>query len=199
MTYNGQTAIDVATGVTSFNMTYSLGTKTLDVLDNMRALLRYQNANSVTTNQSFTVSSSNSCSQYFLPTLPNGTTSWSLGGLRIFARKNASATVSATDKLRVQIRTANTDRTPTSTVLASAEVNVRRLGTDFEWVVLQPKLIRAVGPTTGLCITVDCVGGTAGLVDVAFQQGSSAVMTNATIALPRTAEVPGSHRLRQSV
>jgi hypothetical protein len=176
-TYKNQTPVDIATDVSSFNLTYSLGTRTLNQLDNTGALLKACDAHSTATNNFATVSSVVRCSQFFLPTLPLNTATWNFGGFRFLARRHTGVTVSASDRLTIEIRSANTDRTPTSTVLASMNVNVNRLTTDFDWVVVQSKLIRRLASTTGLCLVIYSTSSN-GLVDVALQEGTSTVFSN---------------------
>jgi hypothetical protein len=176
-TYKNQTPVDIATGVSSFNLTYSLGTRILDQLDNKRALLKACDAHSSATNNYATVSSIVRCSQFFLPTLPLGTATWNFGGFRFLARKHAGVTVAASDKLTIEIRSANTDRTPTSIVLASMNVNINRLTSDFDWVIVQPKMIRRLASTTGLCLVIYSTSSS-GLVDIAIQEGNSTLFSN---------------------
>jgi prepilin-type N-terminal cleavage/methylation domain-containing protein len=176
-TYNQGTAVDLLTDATACSFTYSIGTVTNDVLNFSRAALKLSNAVSGATNTYTTVSSTNWVSQFFQPTLPGAVTKWDLGGYRIMMRRRPGATITSGDYICCEVYAHDSNKKPTGTALSQINVQILRLGTDFEWVVIRPKLIKNISSSSGLCLVVKGLGSIGSLVDIAEQQTASSAST----------------------
>lgn len=91
----------------------------------------------------------------FAPTLPAGTTSWTLNAVRLSLRRNGTAD----STFAVQIRTTN-GQTPTSTVLGSVTVNESTLGTGYTYHDFTFTGISGLSPTAPLAIVIQPISGT---------------------------------------
>lgn len=91
----------------------------------------------------------------FPPTLPDGTTSWTLNSVRLSLRRNGTAD----STFAVQIRTTN-GLVPTSTVLGSVTVSESSLGTGFATHEYTFTGITGLSPTAPIAIVLQPVSGT---------------------------------------
>ena len=93
--------------------------------------------------------------EYFKPTLEAGATSWKITYIKL----SLTAAGGDTGVVAIQIRTANADHTPTSTVLGQATVYESALASGFSWVDVNLGPIADLDPDTGYCIVVLPVSG----------------------------------------
>lgn len=91
----------------------------------------------------------------FPPSLPVGTTSWSLSSVRLSLRRNGTAD----STFAVQVRSTNA-MVPTSTVLASVTVNESSLGTSFAYYDYAITGLSGLSPTAPLAIVLQPISGT---------------------------------------
>jgi hypothetical protein len=91
----------------------------------------------------------------FPPSLPAGTTSWTLNSVRLSLRRNGTAD----STFAVQVRTTN-GQTPTSTVLGSVTVNESSLGTSYAYHDYTFSGISGLSPSAPLAIVLQPISGT---------------------------------------
>jgi hypothetical protein len=90
----------------------------------------------------------------FPPSLPVGTTSWTLNSVRLSLRRNGTAD----STFAVQVRTTN-GQTPTSTVLGSVTVNESSLGTSYAYHDYTFTGISGLSPIAPLAIVLQPISG----------------------------------------
>jgi prepilin-type N-terminal cleavage/methylation domain-containing protein len=90
----------------------------------------------------------------FTPTLPAGTTSWTLNSVRLSLRRNGSAD----STFAVQVRTTNA-QAPTSTVLASVTIDESSLGPSLANVDCTFTPLSGLSPTAPLAIVLQPLSG----------------------------------------
>lgn len=90
----------------------------------------------------------------FAPSLPTGTTSWTLNSVRLSLRRCGTAD----STFAVQIRTTNA-QTPTSSVLASVTINESSLGTSYANVDCTFPSLSGLSPTAPLAIVLQPISG----------------------------------------
>lgn len=91
----------------------------------------------------------------FPPSLPVGTTSWTLNSVRLSLRRNGTAD----STFAVQVRSTN-GQAPTSTVLASVTVSESTLGTSFTYYDYTFTGLSGLSPTAPLAIVLQPISGT---------------------------------------
>ncbi len=100
------------------------------------------------------VSDVESWAQYFKPTLPQDTSSWSVGRVEFMAK-------SAVHKqpTTVELRVPENDLTPSATVIDSATLDSGELGKNHAWITKTFSAATALSPSDGLCLTFQADSG----------------------------------------
>ena len=103
--------------------------------------------------------------QYFKPTLPANTESWKINGVRIRLKKDKG-----TDGvISVQIRDADSNQKPGSTVLAQGTVNESDLSNSFEWVRVNFSPVGELNPVDGFCLMVGYSSGSSTIAKIEYE------------------------------
>ncbi len=95
-------------------------------------------------------------SQYFQPSLPPGTTSWSVTRVRFQAEISGNGSDGIT---KVQLRTEDGSSLPTSTVLEEKLMNETDLTSSPTWQEFAFSGVSGISPTAGLCLVFEWAGG----------------------------------------
>ena len=104
--------------------------------------------------------------QYFKPTLPLNTESWKINGVRIRLKKD-----SGTDGvISVQIRDADSNQKPGSTILTQGTVNESDLSNSFEWVRVNFSPAGELNPVDGFCLVIGYASGSETIGKIEYEQ-----------------------------
>lgn len=169
--FDGSTLAPVIGNVQSLNFNYLVRPAPI-VVENAESTLRTVDQPAGSILATFTVDKDDFAAQYVFPTLPSGTSSWSVTKVQLrLARKGGSNNYS------VQIRTADSTKTPTTTVLAEAIGSIAGLSSTIGWVEVPIGPVTGLDPRQGVCIVVTSKSGSGGdQVTVESVQGSSSAM-----------------------
>ncbi|HEX8877385.1 MAG TPA: prepilin-type N-terminal cleavage/methylation domain-containing protein [Phycisphaerales bacterium] len=154
---NGGAAVAIVPSMRSFDLAAETTTVTVLSADQPIAPATQTVATCSTSSGLGTVqvSSSRWVGVTFMPSLPAGTTSWTLSGVRLSLRRHGTAD----SVVSVQIRSTN-GQNPTSTVLASVNINESSLGASYAWVDCPIPALSNLSPASPLAIVIQPVSGT---------------------------------------
>ena len=165
--YNGGAARIVAQDVHKFNMSYLTttmvpgpgpegpGAAQTETESDERVLMHHDNASGGSM-EAQKIKSSRWCAQYFKPALADDVTKWKITKVQIRAKRYKSPYDGV---IAVQIRTADGNLKPTTTVLAETLLNESALGSGFEWVTVDIGPLADLTPGTGYCLVLKYASG----------------------------------------
>jgi hypothetical protein len=104
---------------------------------------------SVGSSADFTVQNNQTACEYFVPTLPSGTASYSITHICLFLRQSGSP-----GALNLLVTTANALFQPSTTVLAQLTVYSTALDTNYQSLRIPVTGLSGLNPSQGLCIQV---------------------------------------------
>lgn len=157
--YNGGTQATIAENVHHFSLSYLL--KTVPAAgagvpqESDEVILIYHDDAPGGTFEELTITSTQWSAQYFMPDLPDNTESWKITRVQLRAKTSGAAD----GVFAVQIRTADAQRKPSTTVLAETTVNESSLGASFGWVSVDIGPVADLDPSAGYCVVVKHVSG----------------------------------------
>ena len=113
--------------------------------------------------------------QYFKPTLPSNTESWKINGVRIRLKKDSS-----TDGvISVQIRNADSNKKPTSSIRVQGTVNESDLSSSFEWVRVNFTPLGELSPDDGFCLVVAYSSGSSTIAKIEYEKDGNPMTADA--------------------
>lgn len=112
--------------------------------------------------------------QYFKPTLPLNTETWKINGVRIRLKKDRGTN----GVISVQIRDADSNQKPGSTILAQGTVNESDLGRNFEWVRVNFSPVGELNPVDGFCLVVGYSSGSSTIAKIEYENYGSPMTSN---------------------
>jgi len=112
--------------------------------------------------------------QYFKPTLPSNTESWKINGVRIRLKKDGDTN----GVISVQIRNADSNLKPTSTVRAQATVNESDLSSSYQWVRVNFTPLGELSPDDAFCLVVKYSSGSATIAKIEYEKNGSPMTAN---------------------
>ncbi|MBC8108134.1 MAG: type II secretion system protein [Anaerolineae bacterium] len=116
----------------------------------------------------FNVDKDEWCGQYFMPTLPNGTSSWRVKRIQFVAREGESG------NMRVQLRTAAANGTPTNVVVDQQRVYGAPYSSGWGWQEASLANAGGLSPAAGACVVFRGESDTE--VDVQYQNLTLALL-----------------------
>jgi prepilin-type N-terminal cleavage/methylation domain-containing protein len=157
--FNGGAPVSVADNVQNFGFNYLLRTvgpqPPPPAVESSSQSLSSHDGGTGSNIRSFAVNSSNWPAEYVLPTFTSDTVSWKITGVRLMLMRSSS---SATGTINVQVRTADSAKKPTSTVLGTVSYDVAAnnlSSTTKTWVDLAYATpITGLTPGQGVCVVV---------------------------------------------
>lgn len=160
--YNGGTAVTLAAGVNQFTLTpnYTSVAENYTGLageDSVESLLIDYSTGTSTGNKN--VTSSTSIGQYFTMTLPANAYAWRPTRVQFMAKKSSSPAVT-----QVQMRTANGNLTPTSTILEQYTLADTALSTAYAFQSVSFNALSPISAGGGICLVLARQSGTTSLV-----------------------------------
>lgn len=112
--------------------------------------------------------------QYFKPTLPANTESWKINGVRIRLKKDGGAS----GVVSVQIRDADSNQKPGSTILANGTVNESDLSSSFQWVRVNFSPVGELNPADGFCLVVGYSSGSSTIAKIEYEHNGYPMTSN---------------------
>ncbi|HQL53943.1 MAG TPA: prepilin-type N-terminal cleavage/methylation domain-containing protein [Phycisphaerae bacterium] len=179
--YNGGTVVSVLENVHQFNLGYDLKSATESY-----AGLWVEGAEELVNSHvsllllsDFSVESTKWIGQYFTPSavaFPVGQATWRLTRVQYQARRTGP-----TDgQMQVEVRTPNSDFTPSSTVLEAKTVLESSLGSSYAWVESVFDTVTGLNPGEGLCLVFAYGAGGAKIAQLQYHNaGGSDRLTTA--------------------
>lgn len=160
--YNGGAPANILDGVNEFALTYDLETTGESAPPTpgeefpFRQIVDYTLDTGIA-EQEYAVSTSTWCGEYISPdpsTLPAETAQWRLDNMSFRLKKLGNGPQSG-NMTAVQLRTANADRTPGSTVIDELLIDEGTLDSkNWTMIFWTPSGAPWIGPTEGLCIVI---------------------------------------------
>ncbi len=171
--YNGGTQAAIAENVHHFNLTYLLKAVTPEPVEPPQesdevVLIYHDNAPGGSFKEQ-KIKDREWAAQYLKPTLPTNVLSWKITSVDIRAKASGAADA----VFAVQIRTADANQKPTSTVLAEATVNESTLAPAFEWITVSLGPVADLDPSVGYCIVVKHVSGGGESATIEYEKNAS--------------------------
>ncbi|MCG8405339.1 MAG: prepilin-type N-terminal cleavage/methylation domain-containing protein [Phycisphaerales bacterium] len=154
--YNGGTAVEIAQDVHRFSLSYHLDAVTEEypgpTIESAETVLAsFAGAGG----KKFKVEHRNHVGQYFNATLPAGAKTWRVTRVGFEAAKDGAAN----GVTRVQLRTADSNKRPTDTVLEEYFLEESTLGSNFTWQEYAFNSVTNLQPDAGLCLVLQWVSG----------------------------------------
>ena len=112
--------------------------------------------------------------QYFKPTLPSNTESWKINGVRIRLKKDRSTN----GVISVQIRNADSNQKPTSSIRVQGTVNESDLSSSFEWVRVNFTPLGELSPDDGFCLVVAYSSGSSTIAKIEYEKDGNPMTSN---------------------
>ncbi len=189
---NGGTPIPVLDNMNTLTIRYARSSKTFtnDAGPSESASSVLFDSSTVTESGAVTINSTLSLSQYFKPTLPADTVSWSITSVRLLVMgSNPFNGITA-----VEIQEANVDERPNGTVIDRAQMRESTLEWTFTWMPLAFSA-RNLLPTDGVCVVLYDDNGRGNVADISLDmQGGSGLFTapggTATWTAWKSVEIP---------
>ncbi|MDP6543811.1 MAG: hypothetical protein QGH60_07440 [Phycisphaerae bacterium] len=113
--------------------------------------------------------------QYFKPTLPANTESWKINGVRIRLKKDGGTN----GVISVQIRNADSNKKPTSSIRAQGTVNESDLSSSFQWVRVNFTPLGELSPDDGFCLVVGYSSGSSTIGEIEYEHNGNPMTSNA--------------------
>jgi len=114
----------------------------------------------------FRVDANDWCGTYFHPVLPSNAVKWRISRVMIQARRDGGSGGS----VAVQVRTADSGRKPTTTVLAQAVISESSLSSHYQWRELLLSGLDDLDPGDSHCIVVRFNGGSGRVAKIRCEQ-----------------------------
>jgi len=162
--YNGGTIANLLDNVNDFSLTYTLEpTSTTTTAPGQEfpftQIARYD-LDATVAEQEFLVSTDSSCGEFISPDpaqLPTGTTQWQLTDVYVALKSKGKGNQSG-NMTAIQLRPANADRTPTSTILDQLDVDEGTLSSK-SWTTIHWTISGApwIASTDGICIVIEAI------------------------------------------
>jgi hypothetical protein len=112
--------------------------------------------------------------QYFKPTLPPNTKDWKVTSARVRLKKDGSAS----GVISVQIRSADSNLKPGSSILAQATVNESSLSGGFQWVTVNFTPVGELSKDDGFCLVVKHSSGSSTVAKVEYERNGNPMTSN---------------------
>ena len=180
--YNGGSASIVAGNVHHFNLSYTLRTVAVGGSggsspqeSDVMVLMQHDNAPGGRM-RSYEIRPNRWCAQYFKPPLPADALSWKITRVRFRGREAGDVDDGS---INVQIRTADGNRKPTSTVLATAIVREPSpLGSSYAWIDVDLGPVAGLDPDQGYCIVVAYRDGSSRAARIEYEERGNPMPSN---------------------
>jgi hypothetical protein len=146
----------LAGSVQSFDMnwaSHSVGPPVVTLIESAEQALISHNGAAGSNIKSYAITTTNWVAEYFKPTLPAGTTSWKITKIKLMLARNGSAITALT----VQVRNADAQQKPGSTLLDSATVLALNLGATAGYVDVPFSNLTNLDPTLGYVVSVTTI------------------------------------------
>ncbi|MBK7403696.1 MAG: prepilin-type N-terminal cleavage/methylation domain-containing protein [Phycisphaerales bacterium] len=159
-TYNGTTSV-LAANVSRFSLDHVL--RVAAAGSPVSNTLRVISANIADTGillSQYSVTSSNWIAERFTPTLPKGTSSWSVDGVRLYARRNGSNT----GALKVGLYAADALGRPTGAALGTGSLDITTVGLTPGWVDIAVSGASSLDPSAAIVLVVGTADAAPGYV-----------------------------------
>ncbi|HEX8911646.1 MAG TPA: prepilin-type N-terminal cleavage/methylation domain-containing protein [Humisphaera sp.] len=158
--YNGGTAVAIATDVRAFNLSYLTKTAGPPAAVESSEMLLAAHYGGVGSNiKASSLTTTAWPAEYFKIGFPAGTTSWKVTRCRVLLQKNRS---NSTGTVNVELRYADAAGKPTGAALGSIAVDIVPISTTSSgtWVDLTfPTAVSGLDPTKGAALVVTYAGG----------------------------------------
>lgn len=176
--YNGGTAADFLADVSEFDLVFQVKQVTEEypgpLVEGPEVVLHSHGTVNGTAN-GFSIKRDDWPGQYFSPTLPADAASWSITRALLFARRDGAGS----GETLVQLRTADQNNLPTSTIIEAQSMWESLLGSSFGWYELVYNDVSGLDPGQGLCLVAKHnAGGTAAVIMYDNGGGSGAFNTH---------------------
>jgi len=176
--YNGGTQATIAENVHYFSLSYLLKTVpasgTGEPQESEEVILIYHDDVTGGNLKDQKVKSNEWCAQYFKPALPDNAVSWKITRVEIRARQSGAAD----GVFAVQIRTADGNQKPSTTVLAEATVNESSLASAYEWITVSLAPVADLDTAAGYCVVVKQVSGGGEVAKIEYEKDGSPMTPN---------------------
>ncbi len=157
--YNGGTQATIADNVHHFSLSYLLKTVPAsgagEPQESDEVILIYHDDAAGGTLEEQPITSTQWCAQYFEPDLPDNTESWKITRVQLRVKTSGAAD----GVFAIQIRTSDSQRKPTTTVLTETTVSESSLAASFGWVSIDIGPVANLDPSAGYCVVVKHVSG----------------------------------------
>jgi hypothetical protein len=149
--FNNSTAVSIADNVQNF----SIGLSPEMLLMDHDSSVSVPNTNV----KVFALSNTIWVGQYFRPTLPSGTTAWSINHVKAQLQRNGTAT----GNVSVAIYAASASQLPTGSALASGSVDISTVSSSAStWVNVPLSGLTNLSPSVGYCLVIGTSSGAVG-------------------------------------
>lgn len=168
--YNGGTAVNVAEDVREFQLSYDLKTTstTEPPTDKESAETTLASYDSSVAQQDFKIQRNDWIAQYFQPSLPPDTTSWKVTRVKFMAMEEGLPN----DVTWVQLRPADANNKPTSTVLEQAPMDESTLTNEYLWQEFSFGSVSGLAPSQPLCLVLEHSGTGEPSAYISFDNGA---------------------------
>ena len=171
-TFNGGAATAVVPAVNQLNFDYQ--TRTVGPAAGPAEQAIYSHDAAVGSFTNFALTDKAWASQYFTPSLPFGTTSYTLKRLRVVLKAGAQDA-----SMNVVIRLPDLFSKPTGAILAQQTVYISALSTQYEWLDI-PFNLSGLSPYQGLCIVFTAANGSTNLGSIQIDQALLNILSTAS-------------------
>ncbi|MCP4377450.1 MAG: hypothetical protein GY794_14895, partial [bacterium] len=120
------------------------------------------------------IKSSEWSAQYFKPTLPANTKDWKITGARVNLKKDGSAN----GVISLEIRSADSNLKPGSTILAQATINESSLSSSYQWVTVNFTPVGELSKDDGFCLVVKYSSGSSTVAKVRYEKSGNPMTSN---------------------
>ena len=171
--FNGGTAATVLSGVQSLNLSFVsrlMGPEPDPVEQDIAS-----HATVSGSLNDFKLEDKHGASQYFHPSLPLGTTAYTLTRVRMRLKSEGAPD----GVITVSIRLPDAAYRPTGVTLAQATLHESALSGDYEWVDVPISGLANLNPMQGLCIVLENAAGTKDTCKIETDESASGVMSTA--------------------
>ncbi|MDB5326342.1 MAG: hypothetical protein JWM57_1911 [Phycisphaerales bacterium] len=183
-TFNGGTATAILPAVNSLNFDYQTR-----LMGPVPGPAEQTVASHATVNGSlanFSLSDKNWASQYFTPSLPFGTSSYSITHIRVLLKAGAQDAV-----MNVSLRLPDLAMKPTASIVAQQTVYVSSFSTAYEWIDI-PVTATGLNPYQPLCIVFSYLSGSTSLGSIQTDASLLSILSSAAWSTSSNAGVSWS-------
>jgi type II secretory pathway pseudopilin PulG len=184
--FNSGAAVPLLSNVQTLNLNYF--TRLVGPAPGPTESLRFQhNTVLLGSAQNYTVDKKNWVSQYFVPTLPNGATSWTLTRVQLRIKGPPNSFY-----LPVLVVMPDGSDLPNGAVLGQAIIYGSALSGGYEWLDASFTGLTNLNPNQGLCIELqlNVGGGSGGSINLQYESSLVSILSNTCFSTTSNATPP---------